>query len=185
MKVHGVGYIQQVRGKGGTKVPNSWQLVLTLDDDPLTGERRRVYRPFRGSKTMARKALEEYRREIESGLKIDADKMTFGEYARTWLEGRKASGRLSAATIKHNGYALRHLLAYLDGALLREIEADTVRRLYVGLTNEGMGESSLRHASIALRQILAQAVTDDLILRNPCDRVEAPKAPKAQAGGKS
>jgi integrase len=183
MKVHGVGYIQQVRGKGGAKVPNSWQLVLTLDDDPVTKQRRRVFRPFRGNKTAARKALETFRHEVENGLKVDADKMTFGKYARSWLEGRKASGRLAPATICRDDYLIRHLLNNLDEAKLQDIDAATVRSLYAKLAKEGKGTQTAAKVAVMLNQILRQAVNDDLLLRNPCDRVDAPKAPKAQAGG--
>jgi integrase len=183
MKVRGVGYIQQVRGKGGKKIPNSWQLVLTLDDDQLTEGRRRVYRPFRGNKTAARKALEAFRHEIENGLKIDADKMTFGKYARAWLEGRKASGRLAPSTLYRDDYLIRHLLDNLDGAKLQDIDAVTVRSLYAKFAKESTSTQTAAKIAVMLNQILRQAVNDDLLLRNPCDRVDAPKAPKAQAGG--
>jgi integrase len=182
MKVKGFGGIQQVKNKKGEPVKNSWQLVLSLGYDPLTAGRRRECRPFRGSKTQARKALGDFRREIESGLKLDADKTTFGKYAKQWQESREASSRLASSTIERDKYIMRHLQKHLGVVLLGDIDAATVRNLYVAYTREGLGQQTVAKIAVVLKQILRQAVDDDILLRNPCDRVEAPKVPKPTKG---
>jgi integrase len=182
MKVKGNGTVRQVINSLGKPVKNSWQLVLNLGNDPITKKRKQACRHFRGNKTDARRALEEFRREIESGLKLDADTVTFGEYARQWMESRQASGRLAESTIQHNSYTLKHLLKHLDHIRLADIDSTAVRNLYNALNASGVGDSGKRHASIMLNQILEQAMNDDIILRNPCSRVEAPKAPRSNKG---
>jgi integrase len=182
MKVKGIGTLWQVKTKEGKPVKNSWQLVLSLGNNPINGNRERVTRHFRGNKTDARRALEEFRREIESGLRLDADTVAFGEYADQWLESRKVSGLLSGSTLQHNYYSLKHLLKYLRNIRLSDIDNTTVRSFYNAMNAEGIGASSKRHAAIILKQILEQAVNDNIILRNPCSRVEAPKAPRAGKG---
>lgn len=182
MKIKGNGYIKPVKTKNGQKVKNSWQLVISLGYDSITGKRIQKYRHFKGTKTEARRALEEFRREIEGGLQLDADKVKFGEYAQQWVDAREASKTLAPATIKRNKDVLKHLNRYLQDMPLIDIDAPTVRSLYIRLTDEGVGQSSMVKVGIVLKQILKQAVVDGIILRNPCDLVEQPKQKKSKAG---
>ena len=182
MKVKGHGSIRPVKNKKGKKVKNSWQLVVSLGNDPLTGKRVQKCRHFKGTKTEAWRALDEFVSEIERGLKLDADKATFGEYARQWHEGRKASGRYAPSTMQRDGVILSYLLRHLETVPLGSIDATTVRNLYATLADEGTGQPTMVKASVLLKQILRQAVNDDIILRNPCDCVEAPKQPKPKRG---
>ena len=201
--VKGNGYLQQVRNSKGKPVKNSWQLVLHLEADvmasvqaqplddaatplALLGKpkdmRKRVTRPFKGNKKEAQRALEGFRREIESGLKVNADKVTLAEYALQWQESRKASGRFSPATVEHDRFTVSHLVSYMGSMSLGEIDTTSVRSLYVTMAQDGIGQSTVTKAAAVLKRILGQAVDDDIILRNPCDRVKAPKDPKAVAG---
>ncbi|MDR1185081.1 MAG: site-specific integrase [Coriobacteriales bacterium] len=182
MRVKGNGSIQQVKNKKGETVKNSWQLVLSLGYDSLTNGRKRECRAFRGTKTQARKALGEFRREVESGLKIDADKMTFKQYAEQWIASREAGGTLALSTIVREKEIMNHLLRHLATVTLRDIDSVTVRDLYIALGNDGVGQRSLVMVATQLSQILRQAVNDDIILRNPCERVEAPKRQKSRRG---
>ncbi len=181
MKVKGTGSIKQVKNKG-VPVKNSWQLVLSLGVDPLTGKRVQKYRHFSGTKTDARRALAEFKREIETGLKLNADTVVFGDYAKQWEESRKLSGRLTESTIARGKYNLRHLNRHLATVKLKDIEPTTIRNLYIALAHEGIGQNSIAKAAITLKQILRQACADGVVLRNVCDFVEAPKMPKSKKG---
>jgi len=183
MKVKGNGCVRQVKNKKGEAVKNSWQLILSLGHDPLD-EKKRIQkcRHFSGTKTEARRALAEFKREIERGLKLDADKVTFGEYARQWLESREASGRFAPATNERDKYIIRHLQRHLTAVTLGDIDATTIRNLYTAYTREGLGHQTVAKIAVVLKQIMRQAVNDDIILRNPCERAEAPKPPKAKKG---
>lgn len=182
MKIKGNGTIRPVKNKKGVKVRNSWQLVLSLGYDPITGKRTQKCRRFKGTKTEAKRALEAFRREVESGLKLDSDKMTFYEYSQQWVESREASGRLAPATIKRDKDVLRHINRHLQSVLLVDIDAPMVRNLYIQMTSEGVGQPTMARAATILKQILKQAVIDGIILRNPCDMVEAPKQKKSKIG---
>lgn len=182
MYIKGNGTIRPVKNKNGEKVKNSWQLVLSLGYDPITGKRIQKCRRFKGTKTEAKRALESFRREIESGLKLDADKVTFGEYVQQWIDAREASKILAPATIKRNKEILEHLKRHLRDIPLTHIDAPTVRSLYITLVDEGVGQPSMVKVGIILKQILKQAVIDGIILRNPCDMVEAPKQKKSKVG---
>lgn len=182
MKIKGNGSIRPIKNKKGEKVKNSWQLVISLGYDPVTGKRMQKCRRFKGTKTEAKRALEAFRREVECGLRLDADKVTFGEYAQQWIDAREASKTLAPATIKRNKEVLRHLNRHLSEIALTDIDAPAVRSLYAILISEGVGHSSMVKVGIVLKQILRQAVMDGIMLRNPCDMVEAPKQKKSKVG---
>lgn len=182
MKVKGNGSIIPVTARGGYKVKNSWTLSLSLGNDPITGKRIQKYRSFKGTKAQARRALEEFRREIEGGLQIDADKVTFGEYGQQWIDAREASGRLAVSTILRDKGIFEHLKRHLSGVLLQDIDAPMVRGLYIKYAEEGIGQNTLSKIAVTLKQILKQAVVDDLIIKNPCDAVEAPKRKRSDVG---
>lgn len=182
MKIKGNGSIRPVKNKKGETVKNSWQLIVSLGYDSLTGKRIQKCRFFKGTKTEAKRALEAFRREIESGLKLEADKVTFGEYAEQWLEARKASGRLAASTIKRDENILEHLNRYLFTVLLQDIDAPMVRSLYIKYVKDGIGQNTLSKIAVTLKQVLKQAVVDDLLIKNPCDAVEAPKRKRSDVG---
>lgn len=179
MKVKGNGSIRPVKDKNGKAVKNSWQLVLGLGVDPITKKRIQKCRHFKGNKTQARRALEEFRREIEYGIKIDADKVTFDEYAQQRIDEREASGALAPATIKRDKDVLKHLKRYLHDVALKDIDAPTVRTMYVLFANDKLGDASINRAALVLKQILKQAVADDILIRNPCDSVSSPRQKKS------
>lgn len=182
MKIKGTGSIRPVKSKDGSIVKNSWQLIVSQGYDPITGKRVQRTRHFRGTKTQARRACEEFRRELEHGLKIDADKVVFKEYADGWCEAREAAGQLAPSTIKRDKNALKHINGYIGKVPLSDIDASVVRAIYAQLGASGLGQSSLVRVHIVLNQILKQAVEDDLILRNPCDAVKPPKQKKSNIG---
>ncbi len=180
MKIKGSGSIRQVKTKDGKPVKNSWQLILSLGTDPVTGKRKQKCRHFFGNKTEARAALADFKREMEQGLKFNAEKILFGDYAQSWFDERQASGTLAPSTIERNRQILAILLPYLQDVRLIDIDATTLRNLYIKLTKDGVGQASAVKAATVINQVLKQALNDNIILSNPCDRVKAPKPQKSK-----
>lgn len=181
LKLKGDGGLKQVRRKDGSAIRNSWMLVLNFMDTD-TGKRKQKYRSFRGTKKEARRALENFRREMEEGLRFDADTVTFGTYAKQWINARESSGEFAPATIKRNKEVLAHLKRHLESSLIIEIDAPIVRELYIKLADEGVGRETIVKAGNVLGQIMKQAFMDGLIIRNPCDLVKAPHQKKSHVG---
>lgn len=158
-----------------------WQVCVSFGKDPITGKRRRVKRNVRGTKADARKVRDQIRREHENGLLFEADKLTFGEFARSWQEAREASGEYAERTLDEDAIMLKFILPHLGSVKLKDITPATIESLITTLrkekTHNGKPPSSttLRRYYVTVKQILKQAVNRDLILRNPCDRVKAPK----------
>lgn len=118
--------------------------------------------------------LTDRRREIDAEewtaaiAKRRSDKLTFGEYATTWLAGRQVAGRpIKDRTRAHYQSILDdHLIDVFGHRPIDAITAADVRDWYAKtLTTKPTMRS---HAYSLLRTIMGTAVNDDLRLDNPC-----------------
>ena len=158
-----------------------WRVRIDFGTAPVTGKRAVVSRNVHGSKADARKVRDRIRQEHDSGLSFEAATVTFGEFAQTWQDARVASGELSLRTIKDGEYMVACFSKYLGSVRLADIDPHTVESLYAAIrkdkTDAGrpVNGTTMHKFHVVLKQIMQKAVDHDLILRNPCDRVKAPK----------
>lgn len=160
-----------------------WRVTLSFGKDPITGKRERVTKTVHGSKADARKVRDQIRRDHEAGLRLDADKITFGEFAKQWFNSRVETSAVEKSRTERERSILKTLNRYLANVRICEITPQAVQTLYSEIRKDKESElgkrysgTSLRMIHVVFKQILQQAVNFDLILRNPCDRVTAPKA---------
>ena len=159
-----------------------WRVCVSFGTDPVTGKRIKVQRNVHGTKAEARKERDRIRREHENGLSVDADKMTFGEFADTWHSARVDAGEVVRTRLEREGTLISTLSSYIGTVRLRDLTPRTVESLYASIKRDKTAErgscsgTTLHMYHALLKQILRKAVDYDLILRNPCDRVKAPKA---------
>lgn len=133
---------------------------------------------FLGTKRQAQLRVEEIRRELESGKAINADKVTFAELAEQYTSMREGMGNRRENTLRKERSTVRHLLDVLGSTRIVDITPAVIGTMYVNMRTSGMGNSALVQCHGLLSRIMKYAVDNDLITRNPCDRVEAPKNPK-------
>lgn len=157
-----------------------WRMQVSLGRDYVNGGYKRISRVFRGTKGEAQKALRTYIAELESGLSLDSKNACFAEYAVAWISEREMSGEYASGTIAKNRYMLKTLLPYIGGVRMGDIDAATVSSLMIALKSGGKGQKPLAGTTthdifVMLKHIMKHAVERDVILRNPCDKVKAPK----------
>lgn len=159
-----------------------WEVQLSFGKDALTGKYRKVTRTVRGTKADARKVRDQLRREHESGLLVDGAKQTFSEFAHSWHEARVIAGDVGKSHLERERQILNDLNSYIADVPLRDLTPQTIESLYTTIKRDKMSKlgkysgTSLRMIHQVLKQIMQKAVDYDYILRNPCDRVNAPKA---------
>ena len=102
-----------------------------------------------------------------SWIDPSAGSVPFAEYAGQWLDERVG---LRPRTAELYDYLLRHhLLCWFGNVELKEITPARVRAWHARLHEKPtIGPSTLAKAYRLLRAILATAVDDELIPRNPC-----------------
>ncbi|HUZ21711.1 MAG TPA: site-specific integrase [Acidimicrobiales bacterium] len=115
-----------------------------------------------------------YKRRIEgeelAGLVIDprGGERVFGEYADEWLGHRLVKGRPLAPSTRQGYEALlrRHLRPAFGQTRLRQITPERVRTWHAQFAAHAPDQAAKGYR--LLRAILATAVHDELIGRNPC-----------------
>lgn len=178
----GDGSITEFLDKDGRSYsPRRWRVRVSFGFDPVTGKRQRVERRVRGTKAQAREVRDQIIRERNSGISIDAYSVTFEEYAREWHAQRVEAGEHAERTMQSEENNLRNLCRVLGTQKLRDITPATVEKAIRKLRSGGgrsggkLSGTTVRSYYRTLNQIMKAAANHDLITRNPCDRVKAPK----------
>ncbi len=122
-----------------------------------------------------RQDAEAFKRKVEgaelAGLVVDlrAGEERFGDFAERWLDTRLVKGRhLSPATLQgYRGLLARNIMPTFKATQLRKITPEMVRTWHADITKRP-GQDAAAKSYRLLRAILATAVTDERIARNPC-----------------
>lgn len=155
---------------------NHWKVRVDHGKDPITGKRQVVSRNIRGTKAEARKLRDQLRSEKESGIKANAGKTTLNELVNMWAQAKKSAGVAAPETIDGNLSRLNHVLVYLGDVPITNIDAKTIELIYSKIREErGLGGTSMNQIHSLLKSVFNKAVDYDLLLRNPCNKVVAPK----------
>lgn len=148
--------------------------------DPVTGKRRRVTKTVRGTKADARRVRDQIRSDYENGLRLDSERVTFREFCPVFTEARRLSGKAKGETIDKDARRLDFICEIIGDVRLKSVNAQTVEALLARIRElreaQGYkcGNSTLRGYYVLIKQLFRKAVDYDLILRNPCDKVDAP-----------
>ena len=179
--VKGEGSVE-FRGKHSCRVEFQVQNAATGETDT----KRKTMRVKSHSKAEKSRCKREFRAELESGLDIDARNTTFSQYADEWLAGRKANPDVAPRTYKKDADRIKTLDMHFGDMLITEITRRDVKQFQVAImtadengkapTLSGRPHSgtTARGMRTTLKQILQEAVRDDIIAKNPCDDLVAP-----------
>lgn len=140
-----------------------WQVRYTAPD----GLRRSAEHTY-PTKADATKALSLIDTAIIRGSWVDPsrDIPALGEYAERWIEERPG---LSPRTVElYRGLLRRHITPRVGHHPLPAITPEVVRSWRQGLLIAGVGPTTVAKAYRLLRAVLATAVDDEAIGRNPC-----------------
>ena len=170
-KIQGNGSLEK-RGSG-------YRGTVSFGPNPATGKPRLFHKTFpHSTKREAEKLLKEWIDSIEKGIRIDADSVTVGQFAEEWHEHRKKMQAVRPATIRHDETIVARIVSYFGDVPIVDLDPLTIKRTYSQMQEDGLPLASIERIHRKLKQILKTAVNDDLILRNPVDKVEPPKAEK-------
>jgi integrase len=99
--------------------------------------------------------------------------ITVGELCTKWTG---TQGHLKATTVATRGYTwTAHVAPRWSSVAAADVQTSDVRSWVQDMTAAGAGAATVENALSVLRQILAMAVEDRRIARNPCAGVKAPR----------
>ena len=176
-----------MRGHVYKRSPNgrSWTIVYDVEADPVTGRRRQRSQAVKGTKREAERVLREILLSIEQGTYVKANKVTVGEWLRTWVNDH-ASMTVTERTLEsYRSIVERHLIPSLGGIPLTKLSPMQMQEHYGKQRLNGRADKKggLSNRSIAyqhriLCKSLDVAVKMGLAVKNAGKLVEPPRVPR-------
>jgi integrase len=171
-----------VKGHIRERSPGRWAIVIDLRD-PQTGERRRKWHSFAGTKRAAQVEAARLIHELKSGSYVEPAKETLAVFLDRWLLDIKA--RVSPRTYdRYAEIARKNIVPALGAVPLKKLRAQHISAAYAsalagGRRKDGTALSArtVVHIHRVLKQALTQAVQWEMIARNPAAAVKPPKVP--------
>ena len=102
--------------------------------------------------------------------------LTFSEMADQWQLARETSGKASEKTMREDRVRLTRVEKYIGNLPLDSITPQMIVEAYAGIKEEyNLGGTSMNHLHRILKSVFTQAVNYDLMRKNPCCCIDAPK----------
>lgn len=177
IKPNAKGYAEPLKGR-----PGVYRLYFSLGKNPETGKYlrspKRTFRcksknPKNWSKE-CENALAAYRAELEGTKKREEGARSVSEYAEDFHALRERTFK-SPLAFEREGDYIRHIREMFGDMRLSDLRPDDVRHAYAEALKHGMSEGELHGTHVKLRQIMQDAVENEIIGRNPCTPVKLPK----------
>jgi integrase len=114
------------------------------------------------------------------GLVFDGDHETLEAYLQRWID-EVLRGTVKQSTLENYAYIARlHIIPELGRVRLKALKSRDVRRLYREKLEAGLSPRTVQIIHTVLRKAMQQAVRDDVLPRNVCDAVTAPRQTKKE-----
>lgn len=153
-----------------------WYIIYDLPPGP-DGKRRQKMQSCPGmTKPEARLELARIQTEISRGTFVEPSTLTVAEHLTHWLERKSTFEGRSPSTVA--GYSVnidRHITPYLGKHLLTKLTPSHIQRFYDRLHDSGLSNKTIKNIHGILRCALNQAVKQDVLVKNPADKVDVPR----------
>lgn len=172
------GYAEPLKGK-----PGAFRLYFSLGKDPETGRylrspKRTIHCKSKNPKNWPKEcenALARYRAELEGARERGEERRSVAEYAEDFHKLREGDFKSPLAYMREGDY-IRHIRDLFGDAQLSDLRPDDIRRAYAEARRDGvLSDAELHGTHVKLRQILQDAVDNEIIDRNPCGPIKLPK----------
>lgn len=150
---------------------NKWYFVF-YTGEVKNGVRERIKR--RGFKTQkeAVQAEAEARTNVNKGEFVEHNKIIFENYLVEWLKNKR---NVSEETRElYVSFLKLYINPFLGSIPLVKINASHIENFLTGLQERGLAESTIKRVFSVVNASLNAAATKDLIIKNPCKKVEKP-----------
>lgn len=140
-----------------------------------TGKRKKQTKTF-SKKSEARAALKAFEADKTKGTLVIPKETTLKEWLEYWMNDI-VKPNCEESTIYYNSQIIdNHIVPALGEIPIQQLKPKQIQQYYTLLINEkGLSSNTARKHHTLLKTALKLAVKQDLLLRNPIDKVEPPK----------
>ena len=164
--------MQSVRKNSG-KRGNTWTAVVEAGRDPVSGRRKQLKKTFR-TRAEAVNWRTKTLHELNTGAYIEAAKDALDVYLSNWLITIRPTVK-PATYERYRQIVSGHLIPVLGAVPLAKLSPVHIQQLYASKLAEGLSPSTVSIYYQVLHRALEQAVKWQMLYRNPCDGVDAPR----------
>ncbi len=173
-----------MKGHIRERSPGHWAIIIEMRD-PETGRRKRKWHSFSGTKRQAQDECARLVSELKAGKYVEPSKTTVMQFLERWLDDVRT--RVAPKTHERYTQICQKNIGPLLGAVVlaklrpEEIAGAYAKALTIGRRRGGGGLSprTVRQMHAILKSALTQAVTWDILIRNPAAAVKGPKVGRA------
>lgn len=164
-----------MKGHIRERSPGHWAIVIDVRD-PQTGQRKRKWHAFVGTKREAQVKKAELIVALSQGSYVEHSKITVAEFVRARVDQWEAAATISARTAeRYRQLAENQLVPHIGAKLIQKLTRLDVEAWHTALRNGGLAARTIGHAHRVLGKALHDAEKDHLIVRNACKLQRAPK----------
>lgn len=141
------------------------------------GKRIRKQPTFK-SKTEAKKALKEFEADKTKGNLVKPDSQTVEEWLNYWLNTISENNNVESTNYGYKNIINKHLIPSLGKIKLQKLSAKNIQDYYNEKMNDKihpLSSNTVKKHHVLLKTALSLAVIQDILLKNPVDKVVPPK----------
>lgn len=128
------------------------------------------------SLTAARRALRNFEVDRANQMIVVPSRLTFGQWLEDWMAEVIQPNRAETTIYGYRKIIENHLDPILGDIVLQDLSPRDIQHYYARLkADKELSANTIRHHHDLLSCSLRMAVKQDLILRNPADRVDPPR----------
>lgn len=148
-----------------------WELRIMIND-----ERKSFYAKTQAELLAKKKEL---RVIIDNDIDMKMSKMPLSEWLRTWLRDY-CKGVKPLTIIRYEADIRNHIEPTLGKVKLKDLNAPMIQKLYNKKLEDGMSPKTVRNLHGVLHKSLEQATKLGYVVRNECNIVTLPYAPRQE-----
>ena len=150
-----------------------WVASIVLEN----GKRKSVY-----CKTQqeAIKAVRKANQEKDQGLLLLSENQTLDTFLTSWLQDTVKNKVRERTHVRYRELIELHVLPALGKVQLQKLSPQHLQKLYNQKLEEGYAPQTVKHIHRVLHRALGDAMRWQLVARNVCDAVDAPRVPKKE-----
>jgi integrase len=158
----------------------NWWWITPRKDEFVRGKLQRVRSRVKVCEAKipereARKIAAELMRPMNQGLETIGSAMRFADYVKStykhYLETKAITTQDS-----YNGTFRKYLIPVFGETPLRYISLQVIQRYFSGMANDSIGPTTVLKIKQVLSSVLARAVIDECLIKNPVLNVEIPRS---------
>lgn len=162
----------QGEGSISKRPDGTWWARITVGKTPDGKQKRKAF--YGKTRKEVQEKLTAALNDINKNTYIEPSKMTVEQWMRMWLQNYKKNSIKPTTYSSYECVVLKHIIPELGGYKLIDLRNEMVQRFVNNLVDKGIRTSYITSMTSILKAALEQAVENDLISKNPANKIKMP-----------